>query len=144
MDARQAREALGAAQAARDAARTAGATRPRGYAIAQGVACALGFTALGLADGRGQWSPWLLTAGCLSLAAFLVLLWQAVHHGGTAPGLDRHRHRGTPAWRVWLLPCAPVALGFLAWFPYGSAGAFVVFGLASGVEQFLRARSATA
>ena len=142
IDARQAEQALGAAHAARAAARAAGRTRSRGHTLGQGLTCAVGFTTLGLSGIRSPWSGWLLTVGVLSLVGFLVLVWLGAHHGGTTPWFDRRREAGN---RDWLLPLAPVAVGRVAAVPYGAPGWLIGFGLASGVEDLLRAiRTGTA
>ncbi|SOD85061.1 hypothetical protein [Streptomyces sp. Ag109_G2-15] len=142
IDARQAEQALGTAHAAQAAARAAGSTRSRGHTLGQGLACAVGFTTLGLSGISSQWSGRLLTVGVLSLAAFLVLVWLGAHHGGTTPWFDRRREAGK---RAWLLPLAPVAVGLVAAVPYGAPGWLIGFGLAGGVEYLLRAtRTGTA
>ncbi|MEU1401741.1 hypothetical protein ABZ471_05120 [Streptomyces sp. NPDC005728] len=136
IDARQAEQALGTAQAARAAAQAAGSARPRGYAVAQGLTYATGFTALGLSAAQPRWTDWLLGVGVLSLTAFLVLVWLGAHHGGTTPWFNR---RSATGWRVWLVPLAPVAVGLVAAVPYGAPGGAIGFGLATGAEYLLRA-----
>ncbi|MFF7970650.1 hypothetical protein [Streptomyces sp. NPDC007905] len=144
MDARRARDALATACAAQAAARKASdeRNRPRGYAIGQGLTFAVGFTALGLADRRPPWGVWLLPAGLLSLTVFLVLVWSGAHHGGVTRWFGRDCGPGRPAWRAWLLPFAPAAVGLLAAVPYGVTGWLIGFGLASGLEYLVRAARA--
>ncbi|WP_159050481.1 hypothetical protein [Streptomyces cellostaticus] len=144
MDARRAKDALTAAQAAQAAARAATdrRTRPRGYAVGQALCFAAGFTAMGLADRNPQWGAWLLTGGLLSLAAFFALVWIGAHHGGVTRWFDRRGGAGRLAWRTWLLPLAPIAVSMLAAIPYGTAGWLVAFGLAGGLEHLLRTTGA--
>jgi len=123
-------ELLRVARKARDDARAAGAVRSPAYAVGQGLACAAGFSALGLADVWPGWSAWLLGAGVLALAGFLVLLWAGVHHGGTTPWFGQRRR--------WVASLVPIGVGFLAWVPYGPSGWLVAFGVASGVEYVMR------
>ncbi|MFJ9815816.1 hypothetical protein ACIRU3_11160 [Streptomyces sp. NPDC101151] len=144
MDARRANEALTAALTAQAAARAASdrRTRPRGYAVGQALSFAAGFTALGLADRQPRWEAWLLTVALLSLAAFLALVWIGAHHGGVTRWFDRRQEPGRPAWRIWLLPFAAIAVSLAAAIPYGMAGWLVAFGLAGGLEHLLRATGA--
>ncbi|MEU8028698.1 hypothetical protein [Streptomyces sp. NPDC049099] len=139
MDARQARAALAAACAARTAAREAGERgRPLGYAMGQGLTCAAGFTALGLAEQWPRWGDWLVAAAVVCLGAFLVLLWLGAHHGGVTRWFNRDRRPGRPAWQAWVVPFIPVAVGLLAAIPYGTTGWLVGIGLASGTDYVLR------
>ncbi|MEU9474468.1 hypothetical protein [Streptomyces sp. NPDC048191] len=140
MDARQARDALAAAHAARTAARTAsGRGIPRRYAVGQGLTCAAGFTALGLADREPRWGHWLVAAAVVSLIVFLALIWVGSHQGGVTRWFSRDRGAGQAAWRAWVVPFAPVAVGLLAAIPYGVTGWFIAFGLACGTDHVLRA-----
>ncbi|MFF7354924.1 hypothetical protein ACFZA1_20005 [Streptomyces filipinensis] len=139
MDARQARDALAAVCAARTAARTAGERMPLGYAIGQGLTCAVGFTALGLADRWPRWGGWLVAAAAASLIAFLVLIWVGAHKGGVTRWFSRDRGPGRPAWYAWVVPFVPLAIGLLAAIPYGVPGWLIGLGLASGADRVLRA-----
>ncbi|MER6567413.1 hypothetical protein ABT288_14780 [Streptomyces sp. NPDC001093] len=140
MDARQAREALAAACAARTAARKESErNRPRGYAIGQGLTFAAGFTALGVADREPQWGIWLLLAGLASLIAFFVLIWLGAHHGGVTRWIRRDCGPGRPAWHAWVVPFIPLAISIPAAMVYGTTGWLVAFGLASGADYILRA-----
>ncbi|MEV6113543.1 hypothetical protein AB0L59_13770 [Streptomyces sp. NPDC052109] len=140
MDARQARDALAAVCAARTAARKAsGRGMPRSYAVGQGLTCAAGFTALGLADREPRWGDWLVAAGGVSLIAFLVLMWVGSHKGGVTRRFSRDRGSGRPRWYPWVVPFIPLAVGLLAAIPYGTTGWLVGFGLASGADYVLRA-----
>ncbi|MFI2201843.1 hypothetical protein ACH47Z_13925 [Streptomyces sp. NPDC020192] len=139
MDARRAQDALAAACAARSAARKAGEReRPRGYAVGQGLTCAVGFTALGLANLVPRYGGWLVLAGMVSLGGFLVLIWLGAHHGGVTRWFHRDRGPGRPAWYAWVVPFVPLAIGLLAWIPYGATGWLVAFGVASGADYALR------
>ncbi|OLZ62575.1 hypothetical protein AV521_41355 [Streptomyces sp. IMTB 2501] len=140
MDARQARDALAAACAARTAAHKASEhRRPRGYAIGQGLTCALGFTALGLADRVPRWGIWLTVAAAVSLTGFFVLMWLGAHHGGVTRWIRRDRGPGRPAWHAWVVPLIPLAISIPAAVVYGSTGWLIAFGLASGGDYVLRA-----
>ncbi|MGJ5754533.1 hypothetical protein FB563_2706 [Streptomyces puniciscabiei] len=141
MDAQQAERALAAARAAQCAARTAGdeRNRPRWYAIAQGLTCAPGFIALGLAEKYPQWGAWPAVAGGLSLAAFLVLVWLGAHHGGVTGWFSRDCGSGRRGWRAWVVPLLPCTVAFLAYLLYGPAAWLIAMGLASGIDYLLRA-----
>ncbi|MFI1075895.1 hypothetical protein [Streptomyces puniciscabiei] len=140
MDAQQAREALAAACAARNAARKAGERgRPLGYAVGQGLTFAFGFGALGVADREPQWGAWLSAFALVSLIAFFVLIWLGAHHGGVTRWFNRDRGPGRPGWYAWVVPFIPLAIGLLAAIPYGTTGWLVAFGVASGADYVLRA-----
>ncbi|MFC9926893.1 hypothetical protein [Streptomyces sp. NPDC127190] len=141
MDPKQAEEALAAARSARCAAQKAGDERhrPLGYAIGQGLASAVGFSALGLADRQPQWAPWLAGVGVLSLLVFLALIWAGVHHTGTVRWFGRDSGCDRPRWQAWVLPLTPVAIGLLGYAFYGAAGWLVAFGVSEGAGRVLTA-----
>ncbi|POX56693.1 hypothetical protein C3489_02540 [Streptomyces sp. Ru71] len=122
--------ALHTARDAQAAARSAQRT-PRGYVIAQGVACAVEFGAFGLAARYERWSGPLLALGIAGCVAFMALMWAGVRHSGSVPW---PRREGRPAWRVLVPPAATIAAGGLAAVPYGLPGALVVFGVVCAVD----------
>ncbi|ANP48332.1 hypothetical protein J2Z21_003676 [Streptomyces griseochromogenes] len=145
MDARQAKDALTAAQAAQAAARTASdrRTKPRGWAVGQALTFAAGFTALGLAENDRQWATWLTTGAVLSIGAFFTLIWLGAHHGGVTRWFTPSRETGRWGWRAWLPVTVAIAVSMLAAIPYGTTGWMVAFGLAGGLEHLLRATGVT-
>ncbi|MFJ5557818.1 hypothetical protein ACIQCD_10420 [Streptomyces sp. NPDC093250] len=113
----------------------AAARRPRAlpirYAVAQGLLCAGGFTALGvsMADPEREGLLVAIALGCL--VGLLGVSWSGMHHGGVAPWFVP---RGTrPSWLSWGLPALPFVVGLLALIPYGMTGGLIGFGVATGL-----------
>jgi hypothetical protein len=143
MDARQARDALAAACAARTAARRTSEanerTRPRRYDIGQGLTFAAAFSAFGLAELMPRYGILLLLTGAAFVVGFFALVWIAAHHGGVARWFSRDGGPRQSAWDLWVAPFLCLAIGGLAAIPYGGAGWLIAFGLATGAERVLRA-----
>ncbi|MFE7954153.1 hypothetical protein [Streptomyces sp. NPDC057413] len=127
--------ALHTARDAQAAARAAQRT-PRRYVIAQGVACAVEFGALGLAARDDRWSGPLLALGLAGFVAFMALMWAGVRHSGSVPW---PRREGRPLWRILVPPLATIAAGGLAAIPYGMTGALVVFAVVCALDFGRRA-----
>ncbi|MGW7523363.1 hypothetical protein [Streptomyces sp. NPDC054783] len=143
MDARQARDALAAACAARTAARKASEanerSRPRRYAIGQGLTFAAGFTAFGLANLMPRYGTWLTLAGLACAVGFFALIWTGAHHGGVTRWFSRDCGSRRRAWELWVAPLLSLAISVLAAIPYGETGWLIAFGLTTGAEHVLRA-----
>ncbi|MFF6999320.1 hypothetical protein ACFY93_30850 [Streptomyces sp. NPDC008313] len=134
--------ALRTARAAESAARQSAHAVPAWFPATHGLLLAAAMSGFGLVREWPGREGWILAAALLCAGAFLAVTWRVQHASGAAPWFAG-RERGT-AWGACVLPLLPFAAGLVAALLWGTAGAFVGFGVVAGAVSWLRAGRARA
>ncbi|MPY33632.1 hypothetical protein FNH09_20985 [Streptomyces adustus] len=126
--------ALRTARAAENAARQSARSVPAWYPATHGLLLAAAMSGFGLAPVSPRWQGWILAAAVLCAGTFLMVTWKVQHASGVAPWFAR-RGRGSG----WVLPLVPFAAGLAGALLFGTAGAFVGFGVVAGALSWVQA-----